>query len=84
MTDAPLTLSIVMPAHNEEDSIRPVLRSLCDTLEGEAVPYEIVVVNDHSADRTADAVAEVARERATVRCVDNEGPGGFGLGLVGA
>ena len=81
MAETPLTLSVVIPAHNEEDSIRPVLRSLCQTLESEAIPYEIVVVNDHSRDRTADAVAEVTRDFPTVRCTNNEGPGGFGLAV---
>ena len=73
--------SIVIPAHNEEDSIRPVLRTLCEALVGARIPYEIVVVNDHSRDRTRDAVAEVSREYPAVRCVDNEGPGGFGLAV---
>ena len=81
MPDAPLTLSVVIPAHNEADSIRPVLRALCRALESEEVPYEIVVVNDHSQDGTRDAVAEVTREYPAVRCVDNPGPGGFGLAV---
>jgi dolichol-phosphate mannosyltransferase len=73
--------SIVIPAHDEEDSIRPVLRTLCEALAAAGIPYEIVVVNDHSRDRTRDAVAEVAAEYPAVRCVDNEGPGGFGLAV---
>jgi dolichol-phosphate mannosyltransferase len=81
MPDRALTLSIVIPAHNEEDSIRPVLRALCGALAAAAIPYEIVVVNDHSADGTRAAVTEVAREFPAVRCVDNPGPGGFGLAV---
>jgi dolichol-phosphate mannosyltransferase len=81
MPDRPLTLSVVIPAHNEEDSIRPVLRALCETLERESIPYEIVVVNDHSRDRTSDAVAEVTREHPAVRSVDNPGAAGFGLAV---
>jgi dolichol-phosphate mannosyltransferase len=81
MADTALTLSVVIPAHNEEDSIRPVLRALCQTLEAERIPYEIVVVNDHSKDRTSDAVAEITREYPAVRCVDNLGSGGFGLAV---
>jgi dolichol-phosphate mannosyltransferase len=81
MPDPPLTLSVVIPAHNEEGSIRPVLRALCEALENASIAYEIVVVNDHSHDRTADAVAEVAREYPSVRCVENDGEGGFGLAV---
>jgi len=81
MSGADPVYSIVIPAHNEEDSIRPVLRTLCEALAADAIPYEIVVVNDHSRDRTRDAVEEVAREFPAVRCVDNEGAGGFGLAV---
>jgi dolichol-phosphate mannosyltransferase len=81
MAGTPLTLSVVIPAHNEEDSIRPVLRTMCETLEREKIPYEIVVVNDHSKDRTEDAVAEITREHPQVRCMENQGDGGFGLAV---
>ena len=77
----PLTLSIVIPAHNEEGSIRPVLRALCESLRDAAIPHEIVVVNDHSRDRTGEAVAEMAALFPEIRCVDNEGEGGFGLAV---
>jgi dolichol-phosphate mannosyltransferase len=73
--------SIVIPAHNEEHSIRPVLRTLCAALAEAAIPYEIVVVNDHSSDRTREAVAEIGAEYPGVRCVDNDGAGGFGLAV---
>ncbi len=75
------TYSIVVPAHNEEGAIRPVLRALCDALEAARIPHEIVVVDDHSADGTREAVAEITRERPAVRCVDNPGAGGFGLAV---
>jgi dolichol-phosphate mannosyltransferase len=81
MTDGAPTYSIVIPAHNEEGSIGPVLRALCKALAGAGIPYEIVVVNDNSRDRTRDAVAEVTRDFPEVRCVDNDGPGGFGLAV---
>jgi len=81
MAALPLMLSIVIPAHNEEESIRPVLRALCDALGAAAIPYEIVVVNDHSSDRTYDAVMDVAAQFPSVRCVENPGRGGFGLAV---
>jgi len=81
MSGARPTYSIVIPAHNEEGSIRPVLRSLCAALEAAAIPHEIVVVDDHSHDRTREAVAEVAAEHPSVRCVANRAAGGFGLAV---
>lgn len=80
-TRARPTLSIVIPAHNEEDSIRPVVRALCATMRDASIPYEIVVVNDHSRDRTHDAVREVSTEFPVVRCVENTASGGFGMAV---
>ena len=77
----PLTLSVVIPAHDEADSITPVLRTLCEHLDAAAIPHEIVVVDDHSADGTGEVVADVAREFPAVRCVQNLGPGGFGFAV---
>src|SRR5437868_4553557 len=74
----PRMLSVVMPAHNEAESVGPVLRTLCETLARGAVPYEIVVVNDHSTDDTAGAVAAVSRDFPPVRLIENAASGGFG------
>ncbi len=81
MSDRSLKLSVVIPAHNEAGSIAPVLRTLCEHLGAADIPHEILVVDDHSADGTADVVADVARQYPAVRCVRNLGPGGFGFAV---
>ncbi|HEY0977717.1 MAG TPA: glycosyltransferase family 2 protein [Flavobacteriales bacterium] len=78
---APLKLSIVIPAHNEEGSIEPTLRSLHMVLEREGIAFETVVVNDHSADATGTILARLQKEMPPLRVVDNEGPGGFGYAV---
>jgi dolichol-phosphate mannosyltransferase len=72
------TLSIVIPAHNEEGSIGPTVTAIAERLAGESIPFEIVVVDDHSSDATAAVVAGVAAGRPSVRCVPNLRAGGFG------
>jgi dolichol-phosphate mannosyltransferase len=72
------TLSVVIPAHNEEDSVAPTLLAIAEKLHAESIPFEIVVVDDHSSDRTAAVVAEVAATWPTVRCVPNMRGNGFG------
>ena len=42
-------VSIIVPARNEEGNIRRCLESL---LAQDGIPFEIIVVNDHSCDRT--------------------------------
>ena len=72
------TLSVVIPAHNEEDCVAGTLVAIAETLSAEHIPFEIVVVDDHSSDGTAAAVADVASEWPAVRCVQNLRRNGFG------
>lgn len=72
------TLSIVIPAYNEELSIRPTLEAIAERLHAESISFEIVVVDDHSADATASVIAAVAQQWPTVRCVPNLRNNGFG------
>lgn len=48
-----MKLSVVIPAHNEEACIVDTVKNLSHTLIGENIHHEIVVVDDHSSDRTA-------------------------------
>src|ERR1043165_5170169 len=57
------TISIIIPARNEESNIGTCLDSLT-TQTG--VPFEIIVVNDHSTDRTR----EIASSFANVRVIE--------------
>lgn len=49
-------LSIIIPCYNEEQGIAPVLDQLDATLRRAGLPYEIIVVDDGSADATASRV----------------------------
>ncbi|HEY6237245.1 MAG TPA: glycosyltransferase family 2 protein [Candidatus Elarobacter sp.] len=73
-----MLLSIVIPAQNEEGSIGDTVTALAQRLAAEAIAFEIVVVDDHSADATAAAVATAARAYPAVRCVPNLRAKGFG------
>lgn len=58
----PRLLSIIVPAHNEEAFIRRTLRALDAAARDAGVPFEIIVVDDASTDRTAAiAAAQGAR-----------------------
>src|SRR5258707_1664144 len=50
-------LSIVIPIHNEEPSILPLYDRLTAVLESIQKPYEIIVVDDASTDRSCDLLA---------------------------
>ena len=76
--DTPLTLSVVIPAYNEQDNIAASLTPLCARLESEGLDYEIVVVNDNSVDRTHQVVADLSVANPRIRLVDRTPPRGFG------
>ncbi len=75
-------LSIVIPAYNEEKNIVKCLQELRTTLhDTHRIPYEVIVVDDNSTDRTEELVrAEMAADPA-VRLVTRIPPGGFGRAI---
>jgi len=77
----PATLSVVIPAHNEEGSIDETLTKLFNALSAEGIPHEIVVVNDHSSDKTEDNLKDLSARIPTLICYNNDGPGGFGYAV---
>ncbi len=72
-------LSVVIPAYNEEKNIAKCINELQATLRDKhEIPYEIIVVNDNSADGTESVVrAEMARDES-IRLVNRTPPSGFG------
>ena len=74
-----LTLySIVIPAHNEEESLPPTVAAIYAALVREGVPHEIVVVDDGSKDKTWAVLQELKQRFPTLAPVQNLGPNGFG------
>jgi glycosyltransferase involved in cell wall biosynthesis len=51
-------LSFVIPAHNEEHHIGPTVAAATAAAQGIGEPFEIIVVDDASTDRTASIAAE--------------------------
>lgn len=59
-------LSIVVPLFNEEDSVRPLYRSIVDAVAPLGLTFEILFVDDGSTDATVSLVDEIARGDARV------------------
>jgi dolichol-phosphate mannosyltransferase len=78
-TDAPqLRLSVVIPAHNEVESIVDTVRAVTVALRREAIPYEVIVVDDASSDGTGAAMTALADADPAVHCIRSHLPPGFG------
>src|SRR5260370_16820435 len=52
MTQIPYSLSVIMPAHNEEVVIAETVRSASEAVSAWTQDFEIIVVNDGSQDST--------------------------------
>jgi dolichol-phosphate mannosyltransferase len=74
-------LSVIIPARDEAELIESTVRTLVAQLDPERIDFEILVVDDGSADGTADVVARIADGDARVRCVHNDGRHGFGYAV---
>ncbi|HZU40685.1 MAG TPA: glycosyltransferase family 2 protein, partial [Solirubrobacteraceae bacterium] len=73
-----MKLSVVIPAHNEAESIEETVRTTAQELELHEIDYEILVIDDASGDGTSDVVAAIAAENPNVRCIRSPNPPGFG------
>jgi dolichol-phosphate mannosyltransferase len=58
-----MKLSVVIPAHNEEETVAETVEGLVATLSREGIDHEVIVVDDSSMDGTAAVV-----ERIGARC----------------
>ena len=75
-------LSIVLPAYNEEGNIERVVRDAAAAAGELAPPYEIVVVDDGSRDRTREILAGLGAEMgARLRIVPHPVNLGYGAAL---
>jgi dolichyl-phosphate beta-glucosyltransferase len=53
-------LSVVVPAYNEEDRLRPTLERLREYYDSQEYTFEVTVVSDGSSDRTGEIAKEFA------------------------
>ncbi len=79
MNDQPISISVVMPAYNEEMSIVDAVKQNIETFSSQNLDYEIVIIDDNSTDRSWEIIKELAEKHPEVFCYHHEknlGPGG--------
>lgn len=75
------SLSVVLPAYNEESNIEPMIENVLKTFSPLAPDLEVIVVNDGSRDRTADKIQSAASRHPNVRMVLHVKNLGYGAAL---
>jgi dolichol-phosphate mannosyltransferase len=73
-----MKISIIVPAYNEEENIISVIHKIEEVV---AIDHELIVVNDHSSDRTRELVTNLLKQYPKLRLIDNELESGFANAL---
>ena len=73
--------SLVIPAYNESDRIRPTLDEILRYAKEQKWDAEILVVDDGSRDDTAEIVRDYSRSHPQVQLVQNPGNRGKGFSV---
>jgi dolichol-phosphate mannosyltransferase len=76
-----MKLSVVIPAHNESESITETVSTLYEKLRQVDIPHQILVVNDNSRDNTLEVLTSLKQKISTLDVIDNDGPNGFGYAV---
>lgn len=74
------SISVVIPCHNEEMNIKPLVMRLKE-LYGDYI-YEIIPVDDNSRDRTGIILQQLAQEDPTIKPVFRAPPNGVGRAIA--
>ena len=75
-----LELAVIVPTFNERENIAELVRRLAEVLSG--IRYEVIVVDDDSADGTAAVVQEMARTNPHVRVLRRIGRTGLSSACI--
>ena len=75
------SLSIVLPAYNEEENVEAAVEQVSAVTQKLGIDYEIILVNDGSADRTGDIGRELEERVPNFQLVEHHPNRGYGGSL---
>ncbi len=74
-------ISFIIPAKNEQDSIKPLYKEILNTLKGVTPNFELIFIDDGSTDKTFDILAKIHQEDHRVKVIKHRGNFGKSLAL---
>lgn len=82
---APVGISLIAPAHNEQENIQALVDQAEKALKATGLTFEFLIVDDGSTDQTRAAVAALIPSRPWLRCITMlDTPSGKGNGQSAA
>lgn len=63
------SLSIIIPTYNEEENIGKIIFTLQKILENNSIPYEILVMDDNSTDKTQIIVQDISSDAPNIHLI---------------
>jgi glycosyltransferase involved in cell wall biosynthesis len=64
------TLSVIVPLFNEEGNLRPLVAGIMPVMASLERPFELILVNDGSRDRTEAILAELAADDSRIKIIN--------------
>lgn len=61
-----IKLSLVLPVHNQEDIIEPVLKNIIEILNKLKIQYEVLLIENGSKDNTHKVISKLSRKYSNV------------------
>jgi glycosyltransferase involved in cell wall biosynthesis len=81
-TSVGCSLSVILPAHNEEEVIATTVHDVLDTLSNWKLDYEVIVVDDGSQDHTGVILDTIASTHPCLKVIHHPVNQGYGAALV--
>lgn len=78
MNNGGYSISIIIPAYNEEPAIESSVLKSREAFESLGLDYEIIIVDDKSADGTGDIADSLVRRFSNIKCLHHQSNTGIG------
>jgi glycosyltransferase involved in cell wall biosynthesis len=78
---SPISISVFFPCYNEQDNVERVVSRAIEALVAMGADFEIIIVNDGSADKTGQAADSIAEADKRVRVVNHPQNRGYGAAV---
>lgn len=74
-------VSVILPTYNEKEAIVENVAHICNVLNRNKIKFEVIVVDDNSPDKTAEAVTKLSQQYPQVRVIVRTKDRGLGLSI---